>query len=160
MNIAVYPGSFDPCTNGHLDVITRAAKLFDKVVVAVLVNSAKTPMFSVDERVELLKLATEGLENVEIQSFSGLLVDFMKLVDANVIVKGIRAISDYEYEFQMALTNHALANDIETIFIPTSQDYMFLSSSIVREVAKYGGSLKGLVPDCLIQVINERCNKH
>ncbi|MBQ4145655.1 MAG: pantetheine-phosphate adenylyltransferase [Clostridia bacterium] len=160
MNIAVYPGSFDPCTNGHLDVITRAAKLFDKVIVAVLVNSTKTPMFSVDERVQLLKLATSDIKNVEVRSFSGLLVDFMKLVDANVIIKGIRAVSDYEYEFQMALTNHALSNDIETIFIPTSQDYMFLSSSIVREIAKYGGSLKGLVPDCLIPVINERCNKH
>lgn len=156
MKTVVYPGSFDPCTNGHMDVISRAAKLFDKVIVAVLVNNSKTPMFSAEERVEMLKTASAEYENVEVHSFTGLLVDFMRMVNADVIVKGIRAVSDFEYEFQMALTNHELDRNIETIFIPTRKDYMFLSSSIVKEVAKYGGSLDGLVPECLIPVINKR----
>ncbi len=149
MTTVVYPGSFDPCTNGHLDVITRGAKLFDRVIVAILVNSSKAPLFTAQERVELLKLATADIPNVEVMAFSGLLVDFMRSVDSSVIVKGIRAMSDFEYEFQMALTNNALYNEIETIFIPTSKDYMFLSSSLVKEVAKYGGSLEGLVPECI-----------
>ncbi len=156
MTTVVYPGSFDPCTNGHLDVITRAAKLFDKVIVAILVNSSKSPLFDVEERAELLRKATGHLPNVEIASFSGLLVDFMKSVNSTVIIKGIRAMSDFEYEFQMALTNNALYHDIETLFIPTSKDYMFLSSSIVKEIAKYGGSLEGLVPDCIIPAILKR----
>lgn len=159
MNTVVYPGSFDPCTNGHLDIIARAARLFDRVVVAVLVNNAKTPLFSAEERVTLLKKALKDYDNVEVHSFSGLLVDFMKEVNANIIIKGIRALSDYEYEFQMALTNNALAPEIETLFIPASKDYMFLSSSLVKEVSKYGGTLTGLVPDCLISVINERCKE-
>ena len=157
MKTVVYPGSFDPCTNGHLDVITRAAKLFDRVIVAVLVNNSKSPLFTAEERVELLKTAVSGYSNVEIHFFSGLLVDFMKQVGSTVIIKGIRAMSDFEYEFQMALTNHALYQDFETLFIPTSKDYMFLSSSIVKEIAKYGGPLEGLVPDALIPVINKRC---
>lgn len=160
MSTVVYPGSFDPCTNGHLDVIARAAKLFDRVVVAVLINNAKTPLFDVKERVQLLKLAVKDYANVEVHAFSGLLVDFMRKVDAHVIIKGIRAMSDFEYEFQMALTNHALSHEIETLFIPTSKDYMFLSSSIVKEIARYGGSLDGLVPECLISVINERCREN
>ncbi|MBE5040349.1 pantetheine-phosphate adenylyltransferase [Ructibacterium gallinarum] len=157
MKTVVYPGSFDPCTNGHLDVIARSAKLFDRVIVAVLVNHTKKPAFTVEERVALLKTAVADLPNVEVHSFSGLLVDFMKQVGATVIIKGIRAMSDFEYEFQMALTNHALYRDIETLFIPTSKDYMFLSSSIVKEIAKYGGPLNGLVPEALIPVINKRC---
>ena len=157
MRTVVYPGSFDPCTNGHIDVISRAAKLFDKVIVAVLVNNSKVPLFSAEERVDMLKTVVAEYHNVEIHSFTGLLVDFMKMVDADVIIKGIRAVSDFEYEFQMALTNHELHHDTETLFIPTSKDYMFLSSSIVKEIAKYGGPLKGLVPECLIPVINKRC---
>lgn len=159
MRTVVYPGSFDPCTNGHLDIIARAAKLADRVVVAVLVNSSKTPLFSAEERVELLKTATAEFDNVEVCSFSGLLVDFMKQIGSTVIVKGIRAVSDFEYEFQMALTNQALYPDIETLFIPSGKDYMFLSSSLVKEIAKYGGSLNGLVPKPLISVINKRCHK-
>lgn len=159
MKTVVYPGSFDPCTNGHLDVISRAANIADRVIVAVLVNSNKTPLFSATERVELLKTVTKDFKNVEICSFSGLLVDFMKEVDATVIVKGIRAVSDFEYEFQMALTNHALSPEIETVFIPSSKDYMFLSSSLVKEVANYGGSLNGLVPEPLIPIINKRFQK-
>ena len=157
MKTVVYPGSFDPCTNGHLDVIARASKLFDRVVVAVLINHAKKPLFHVDERVAMLKQAVADYPNVEVRSFSGLLVDFMREENAKIIIKGIRAMSDFEYEFQMALTNHALSCEIETLFIPTSKDYMFLSSSIVKEIAHYGGSLDGLVPECLISVINERC---
>ena len=159
MKAAVYPGSFDPCTNGHLDIIRRSAELFDKVIVAVLVNSSKTPLFTVDERIKLLKTVLDDYPNVEVLSFSGLLVDFLREIKVNVVVKGIRAVSDFEYEFQMALTNKALYPDIETMFLHTNQEYMFLSSSIVKEVAKYGGSLKGLVPEKLIPVINKRCRE-
>lgn len=158
LNIAVYPGSFDPITNGHTDIIKRASKVFDRVYVAVLKNSSKTsPMFTIEERMELIKRITGEFDNVYVDTFSGLLVEYMENKGANVIIKGLRAISDFEYEFQMALTNHALSCEIETLFIPTSKDYMFLSSSIVKEIAHYGGSLDGLVPECLISVINERC---
>ena len=156
MQTAVYPGSFDPCTNGHLDVIRRASKLFDKVVVAVLINEKKNPSFSLEERVNMLKTATEDIPNVEICSFSGLLVDFMQENGYSVIIKGLRAVSDYEYEFQMALTNRNLSSDIETIFLPCSSEFMFLSSSIVKEVAKYNGKLEGLVPDKLVGLIKHR----
>lgn len=157
MSIAVYPGSFDPCTNGHLDIIDRSAQLFDKVIVAVLTNSSKTPVFTVSERIELLKTATADYSNVEVCSFSGLLVDFLRKIDAKVVIKGIRAVSDFEYEFQMALTNKALYPELETLFMHSSQEYMFLSSSVVREVAKYGGSLTGLVPEELIPIVEKRC---
>ncbi len=157
MRTVVYPGSFDPCTNGHIDIISRASRLFDRVIVAVLINNSKSPLFTAGERVEMLKTAVADYSNVEVFSFDGLLVDFMKAVKADIIIKGIRAVSDFEYEFQMALTNHELYNDAETLFIPTSKDYMFLSSSIVKEIAGYGGSLEGLVPDSLIPVINKRC---
>lgn len=157
MSSAVYPGSFDPCTNGHLDIIDRSAQLFDKVIVAVLTNSSKTPVFTVSERIELLKTATADYSNVEVCSFSGLLVDFLRKIDAKVVIKGIRAVSDFEYEFQMALTNKALYPELETLFMHSSQEYMFLSSSVVREVAKYGGSLTGLVPEELIPIVEKRC---
>ncbi len=154
MKSVVYPGSFDPCTNGHLDIITRCSKLFDKVIVAVLINKDKNaPMFSIEERVALIRTATADLPNVEVASFSGLLVDFMRQAGSSTIVKGLRAVSDFEYEFQMALTNKELDEDVETLLIPTSKEYMFLSSSLVREIAHYGGSLQGLVPDCLIPAI-------
>lgn len=157
MITAVYPGSFDPCTNGHLDIIDRTAKLFDRVVVAVLTNSSKNPLFTVDERIELLQKVTKDYPNVEICSFSGLLVDFLREIDANVVIKGIRAVSDFEYEFQMALTNKALYPEMETLFLHTNKEYMFLSSSIVKEIATYGGSLDGLVPEEIIPIINRRC---
>ena len=157
MITAVYPGSFDPCTNGHLDIIDRTAKLFDRVVVAVLTNSSKNPLFTVDERIELLQKVTKNYPNVEICSFSGLLVDFLREIDANVVIKGIRAVSDFEYEFQMALTNKALYPEMETLFLHTNKEYMFLSSSIVKEIATYGGSLDGLVPEEIIPIINRRC---
>lgn len=156
MRVAVYPGSFDPCTNGHLDVIKRASKLFDKVIVAVLINDTKQPLFSAEQRVQMLRIAAEDLDNVEVNSFSGLLVDFMKKVNSQIIIKGIRAVSDFEYEFQMALTNKTLYEDLETLFLHTSKEYMFLSSSIVKEIAKYNGSLEGLVPKNLIPIITSR----
>lgn len=157
MSVAVYPGSFDPCTNGHLDIINRSSKLFDKLIVGVLTNMSKSPTFTVEERIELLRSAVSDYPNVEVRSFSGLLVDFMREIDAKVVIKGIRAVSDFEYEFQMALTNKALYPELETLFLHTGQEYMFLSSSVVKEIARYGGSLKGLVPDKLIPIVSKRC---
>ena len=156
MNIAVYPGSFDPCTNGHLDIITRASGLFEKVVVAVLINEKKHPLFSLEERVDMLKTVTKHLENVEVIAFSGLLADFMRQNNYYIIIKGLRAVSDFEYEFQMALTNRTLFDKIETVFIPSSSEFMFLSSSIVKEVAKYNGDLTPLVPKELVPRISSR----
>lgn len=144
---AVYPGSFDPITNGHLDIIRRSARTFDKVYVAVLVNSAKSPMFPVQQRVDMIKRVTSDLDNVEVDSFSGLLVDYMKEKNAGIIIKGLRALSDFEYEFQMALMNHKLSKDIETLFMMTSAKYQYLSSSIVKEVGRHGGCLDGLIPE-------------
>ena len=153
---AVYPGSFDPCTNGHLDIIRRSAKLFDKVYVAVLTNSSKNPKFTVEERMELLRIAVEEFDNVEICSFSGLLVDFMRKIDSRVVIKGIRAVSDFEYEFQMALTNKALYPDVETFFLHTNQEYMFLSSSIVKQIGSMGGDISGFVPEEIKDAVIKR----
>lgn len=146
MKIAVCPGSFDPVTNGHLDIISRSSKMFDKVIVAVLRNSSKNSLFTIEERVELLKSTCAQYENVEVDSFSGLLIDFLKLKEANFIVKGLRAVSDFEYEMQMALMNSKLAPEIETIFLMTSNKYSFISSSLIKEVIKLGGDISGLVP--------------
>ena len=160
MRIAVYPGSFDPMTNGHLDIIKRAAKSFDKVYVAILTNSAKNPAFSLSQRIDWLKRATADLENVEIDSFSGLLVNYATKVGASVIIKGLRAVSDFEYEFQMALTNRALNPDVETMFLMTHGKYSYLSSSIVKEIANLGGSLSGLVPDFMIEEVKNEIKKN
>ena len=146
---AVYPCSFDPITNGHLDIIRRSARTFDKVYVAVLVNSAKSPMFPTQQRVDMIKKVTSDLDNVEVDFFSGLLVDYMQEKNAGIIIKGLRAMSDFEYEFQMALMNHKLSKDIETLFMMTSAKYQYLSSSIVKEVGRHGGCLDGLVPEIL-----------
>ena len=150
MRAAIYPGSFDPITNGHLDIITRGSKVFDKLIVGVLVNVDKVGLFSIEERVELIKRVTSHLENVEVVSFKGLLVDLAKKNDARVILKGLRAVSDFEYEFQMALMNSQLDSDIETLFMTTSAANSFLSSSSVKQVAKFGGDIKGLVPDEIV----------
>ncbi|MDR1727974.1 MAG: pantetheine-phosphate adenylyltransferase [Acidobacteriota bacterium] len=145
--IAVYPGSFDPVTNGHIDLIQRSSARFDKVVVAILRNASKTPLFSVEERREMLTAATRGFENVAIDDFSGLLVDFAEQVGASVIIRGIRAISDYEYELQMALMNRRLSSRVETVFMLPAESYSFLSSKLIKEIACHGGAIGGLVPE-------------
>lgn len=146
MRVAIYPGSFDPITNGHLDIITRGARVFDKLIVGVLVNVDKVGLFPIEERVELIKRVTAHLDNVEVVSFNGLLVDLAKKNDARVILKGLRAVSDFEYEFQMALMNSQLDSEVETLFMTTSAANSFLSSSSVKQVAKFGGKINGLVP--------------
>lgn len=156
MRIGVCPGSFDPVTNGHLDIIARASKMFDKVIVVVSRNSSKKSLFTVEERVELLKNTCKKYENVEIESFSGLLIDFVKLKNANFIVKGLRAVSDFEYEMQMALMNSKLDKDIETIFMMTSNRYSYLSSSLIKEVARHGGEISGLVPELVEKELVKR----
>ncbi|WP_195988898.1 pantetheine-phosphate adenylyltransferase [Clostridium sp. D53t1_180928_C8] len=150
MRVAIYPGSFDPITNGHLDIITRGARVFDKLIVGVLVNVDKVGLFPIEERVELIKRVTAHLDNVEVVSFNGLLVDLAKKNDARVILKGLRAVSDFEYEFQMALMNSQLDSEVETLFMTTSAANSFLSSSSVKQVAKFGGKINGLVPDEIV----------
>ena len=157
MNIAIYPGSFDPITKGHLDIIDRGSKIYDKLIVAVLVNVDKKCLFSIDERVELIKRVTKDLDNVEVLSFEGLLVDFARLHNSKVILKGLRTMSDFEYEFQMALMNSKLNPDIETVFMMTSSAYS-VSSSSVKQVAKFGGSINGLVPEELIEEVMDKFN--
>ena len=153
---AVYPGSFDPVTNGHLDIIERGAAVFDHLVVAVVRNAVKSPMFSIDERVEMLTSVTSHLPNVSVDHFEGLLVSYLHLVQASVVVKGLRAISDFEYEFQMALMNRKLDRDIETLFMMTNNRYSYLSSSLVKEVARLGGPIVDLVPDTVAEQIKTR----
>ena len=160
MKVAIYPGSFDPITNGHLDIIKRASKVFDKVIVSILVNSSKTPCFEMEERRALIERVMGDLPNVEVDCFEGLLVNYVRKKGAHVIIKGLRAISDFEYEFQMALANTKIAPDIETLFMMTNQEYSYLSSSIVKELASLGGSLEGLVPDEIMQDIIDKVREH
>ena len=156
MRIAVCPGSFDPVTNGHIDVIKRAANLFDKVIVTVMVNDAKKPTFTVEERIEFLKRATAEIKNIEVDSFNGLLADYTMQKHATAVVKGLRVMSDFEYEFQMALTNISLSPKVETIFLPASIDCMFLSSSMVRQVAQHGRDITPFVPKGLAEDISAK----
>ena len=156
VRIAVYPGSFDPLTEGHLDIIRRATRLFDKVVVAVLENEGKSPLFSVPERMELIAGCIAGIDGAEVQSFSGLLVDFMRRLDATVVVRGIRAVSDYEYELQMALMNRELHPLAETIFMLPSVEYTFVSSRLVKEVFRLGGDIAHLVPPPVLDALKRR----
>ena len=154
--IAVIPGSFDPVTNGHLDIIRRTAALFDKVYVGILNNSSKKPLFTAEERIALIKRVTVDIPNLEVESFDGLLVNYAEEKGASFIVKGLRAVSDFEYEFQMALTNKNINPDIETFFITTSRSYSYLSSSIVKEVARYGGPISDFVPEEIEKDIIEK----
>jgi pantetheine-phosphate adenylyltransferase len=147
MTRAIYPGSFDPVTFGHLDIIKRSANLFDELIVGVLNNTSKSPLFSVEERVNMLKETTRDIPNIKVTSFSGLLVDFVKETEAYVVVRGLRAITDFEYELQLAQTNHVLNPNVDTMFLTAKLDYLYLSSTIVREVAAFGGDISKFVPE-------------
>lgn len=156
MKKGIYPGSFDPVTLGHLDIIKRASKLSDELIIGVLKNSSKTPLFQVDERVELLKKVTCDIPNIRIETYDGLLVDFAKKEKADFLVRGLRAVTDFEYEIQIAQTNHKMYPDVDTIFFTTSIEYSFVSSSLVREIASYGGDISAFVPKCIMKDIYEK----
>ena len=157
MKSAIYPGSFDPVTYGHLDIIRRAADIVDHLTVAVLNNHTKTPLFSVEERVNILKEVTKDIPNVSIESFSGLLIDYAKEKDVHVSVRGLRAITDFEYELQIAQTNHKLSNgELDTIFLTTSLEYSYLSSSSVKEIASFNGDISQLVPEYVSKLVYEK----
>jgi pantetheine-phosphate adenylyltransferase len=159
MRRAVCPGSFDPITNGHLDIIERASKLFDEVVVVVGVNNSKNRLFEPDERLEMIRESTAGLANVSVDVFRGLLVDFCRAHGIQAIVKGLRAVSDFDYELQMGQMNRSLA-EVDTLFMPADPHYSFLSSSLVKEVATYGGDVSGLVPEPVLRRLQERLDHH
>ena len=157
---AIYPGSFDPVTNGHLDIIKRAAKFVDVLVVSVLENPHKSSsLFTVEERIKQLKKVTKDIKNVEVSSFGGLLVDYAKQIDAQVVIRGLRAVTDFESEFQMALTNRSLMPELETLFIPTSVEYLYLSSSTLKEVAMFGGNICSMVPCEIKQEVLDKFTK-
>lgn len=153
---AVCPGSFDPITNGHLDIIRRAAALFDKVIVLVVINPDKTPLFTTEERMDMIRRATVDIPSLEVDSYSGLLVDYVRTHQGATIVKGLRAMSDFEYEFQMALTNKHMLPEAETVFFTTSAQNMFLSSSLIKQVARFGGDITQFVPSVLQKEITDR----
>ncbi len=159
MSIAIYPGSFDPMTYGHLDLIKRASLLFDKLVVGVLVNSAKTPLFSIEERVNMIERAISDIPNVEVRRFTGLTVDFAVECNAQAIVRGLRAVTDYEYELSIAQTNRVLRHNIDSVFLATSLDYAYLSSTVVKEVASYGEDISRFVPGFVADAIMQKIQK-
>lgn len=156
MSIAVYPGSFDPVTYGHLDIIKRSIRVFDKLVIGILVNSEKNPMFTTEERVEFLLEATKDMDNVEVRSFSGLLVDFARENHADITVRGLRAVTDFEYELQIAQINNKLDSNLDTMFFTTSTEYAYLSSTIVREIASYHGDISELVPPYVEEKLKQK----
>ena len=158
MSKAIYPGSFDPITFGHIDIIERASKIVDELVVGVLCNSAKNPLFSLDERVSMIEEMTKHLPNVTVEAFDGLLVDYMNKIGATLIVRGLRAVTDFEYELQIAQTNHVQNENIETIFLTTNLNYSYLSSTIVKEFASYGGDISKFVPEQFIEQIYAKYN--
>lgn len=153
---AIYPGSFDPVTLGHMDIIRRSAAITEELIVGVLQNKSKIPLFSVEERVRMLKEVTKEIKNVKIVPFEGLLIDFAREMEAKVIVRGLRAVTDFEYELQMAQTNHKLNPEIETLFMTTGLDYSYLSSSVVREIAAFGGDISQFVPEPVIKQVTEK----
>lgn len=159
MTIAICPGSFDPVTNGHVDIVERSAKMFDKVIVCILVNPAKSPAFTVEQRLDFLRRATAHLPNVEVDFYSGLLADYAAEKGAVAVVKGLRAVSDFEYEFQQALTNKVLNENLETVFMVTNQKYMYLSSTIVKEVARYGRDISPFIPSPILADIEKALKK-
>lgn len=157
--IAIYPGSFDPVTNGHLDIIERGLTIFDKIIVTILENPAKKLLFSVEQRMDLLNRSLEGFSNVEIASYDGLLVNYAKQRNAQAILRGMRAVSDFEYEFQMALMNRRLNREIQTVFLMTGLRWIFTSSSIIKEAAKFGGNIESMVPPVVQKKLEETFNK-
>lgn len=159
MKIAICPGSFDPITLGHLDIIQRASVMFDKVIVAVLVNPEKNPSFTADERLAMINEVTADMPNVEAECFEGLLADYARMKNAQAIVKGLRAVTDFEYEFQMSLINRKLNPETDTIFLTTSVQHMYLSSSMVKSVARFGGDISEFVPECICEEIKQRLCK-
>ena len=154
--VAIYPGTFDPITNGHMSIIRRALEIFDKLIVAILINPQKRPLFSVEERIFMIKEATKGMGNVEVDTFEGLLVDYAVKKGANVIIRGLRATSDFEFEFQMALMNRKLNRSVQSIFLMTDYKWLYVSSSIIKEVASFGGDVEGLVPDIVNEKLKEK----
>jgi len=154
--VAIYPGTFDPLTNGHLSIISRALKIFDKVIVAILNNPQKVPLFSLDERMSMMQEVIKGKQNIEIDSFDGLLVDYVVKKKTNVIVRGIRALSDFEFEFQMALMNRKLNRDVQSIFLMTDYKWFYISSTIIKEAAGLGGDISGLVPPLVCRKLKEK----
>lgn len=156
MKIAIYPGSFDPITHGHLDIIRRSSKMFDKLIVGVLRNRAKSALFTTKERVKMIQELTQDLPNIEVQSFDGLLIDFAREKDASVIVRGLRAVTDFEYELQLSQTNKVMAPEVDTIFLTTNLQYSYLSSSIVKEIASYHGDISAFVDDKVAVLVKEK----
>ena len=159
LNIAIYPGSFDPITCGHLDIIKRSANVFDKVIIAVLNNSSKNPLFTVHERMDLLSRCVKDIPNCEVDSFDGLLMDYAKQKGASTVIRGLRAVSDFEYEFQMALLNKKLNPEIETMFMITNLNCLYISSSVVKEICRYGGETEGLIPEEIINDVKYKIEK-
>jgi len=156
--LAVYPGSFDPLTNGHVDIITRGARIFDRIIVAILINAEKAPLFSMDERLKITREVFQDFPNVEVDTFDGLLVDYVERRHAQVIVRGLRAVSDFEFEFQMALMNRRLNGKIETVFMMPAEQYSYISSRLIKEVFSLGGQVHGLVPDTVEERLRQKVN--
>jgi len=156
---AVYPGSFDPVTNGHWDVVERGLRLFDRIIVAIATNGTKDPLFTIEERLEMLNKTFEGMPNVEVDSFDGLLVDYVERRGADAILRGLRAVSDFEHEFQMALMNRKLNKNILTVFLMTGLRWIYISSSIIKEAARFGGDTRGMVPDIVCEKLKEKFSK-
>jgi pantetheine-phosphate adenylyltransferase len=156
--LAVYPGSFDPLTNGHVDIITRGARIFDRIIVAILINAEKAPLFSMEERLKIAREVFKDFPNVEVDTFEGLLVDYVERRRAHVIVRGLRAVSDFEFEFQMALMNRRLNGKIETVFMMPAEQYSYISSRLIKEVFSLGGQVHGLVPDTVEERLRQKVN--